>query len=93
MFREAAIVGSLDVQLVYFRGMEGFNGECKASNWVSDPLVLPRLMGKISVRNWRNADWEGSELTAPREASQRKINAVVLLEMPAKSIGISLWCP
>lgn len=78
MFREAAIVGSLDVQLVYFRGMEGFNGECKASNWVSDPLVLPRLMGKIRCETGETQI--GKVLNhALREASQRKINAVVFV--------------
>ena len=32
MFREAAAIGGLDVQLVYFRGL----AECRASRWVSD---------------------------------------------------------
>ena len=31
MFREAAAIGGLDVQLVYYRGL----GECRASRWVS----------------------------------------------------------
>ncbi len=30
MFREAASIGGLDVQLVYYRGL----GECRASRWV-----------------------------------------------------------
>ena len=29
MFREAASIGGLDIQLVYFRGL----GECRASGW------------------------------------------------------------
>ena len=32
MFREAASIGSLDIQLVYYRGLN----ECRASGWVSD---------------------------------------------------------
>src|SRR3954449_13183017 len=32
MFREAAAIGGLDIQLIYYRG---FN-ECRASSWVSD---------------------------------------------------------
>jgi hypothetical protein len=32
MFREAATVGSLDLQLVYYRGLS----ECRASRWLSD---------------------------------------------------------
>ena len=31
MFREAASIGGLDIQLVYFRGF----GECRASGWVA----------------------------------------------------------
>ena len=29
MFQEAAKIGTLDVQLVYFRGVDGFDAECK----------------------------------------------------------------
>ena len=36
MFAEVAVIGSLDLQLVYFRGMKGVNAECKASP--QDPL-------------------------------------------------------
>lgn len=46
MFEEAARVGGLDVQLVYFRG---FN-ECRASKWVSDPLKLAEIMSRIDCR-------------------------------------------
>jgi hypothetical protein len=43
MFREAGSVGGLDVQLVYFRGLN----ECRASRWVSDGAGLGDLMGRI----------------------------------------------
>jgi len=43
MFREAASIGGLDVQLVYFRGLN----ECRASRWVSDGAGLGDLMGRI----------------------------------------------
>jgi hypothetical protein len=46
MFREAAAVGSLDIRLVYFRGM----AECRASGWISDSGELARLMGRISCQ-------------------------------------------
>jgi hypothetical protein len=45
MFREAGLIGSLDVRLVYFRGF----GECRASPWISDTTQLARLMSRISV--------------------------------------------
>ena len=46
MFREAASIGGLDVQLVYFRGLN----ECRASRWVSDGAGLGDLMARISCQ-------------------------------------------
>jgi len=46
MFEEAAAVGGLDVQLIYYRGL----AECRASKWVSDPKRLAGLMEKIDCR-------------------------------------------
>ncbi|CAN5299685.1 hypothetical protein BH11PSE4_BH11PSE4_15930 [soil metagenome] len=46
MFREAAAIGSLDIRLVYYRGMN----ECRASGWISDSTQLARLMQKIQVQ-------------------------------------------
>jgi hypothetical protein len=49
MFEEAARVGGLDVQLVYFRG---FN-ECRASRFVRDARSLAGLMTRIDCRAGR----------------------------------------
>jgi hypothetical protein len=46
MFREAAVVGGLEVMLVYFRGF----GECRASKWVSDGGRLGEMMTRIDCR-------------------------------------------
>src|ERR1044071_2905074 len=46
MFREAAAVGGLDVQLVYYRGL----AECRASRFVSDATKLGELMSRIDCR-------------------------------------------
>lgn len=46
MFNEAAAIGGLDVQLIYFRGLS----ECRASRFVSDPRTLAALMEKIDCR-------------------------------------------
>ena len=46
MFQAAAGLGGLDVQLVYFRGMD----ECRASNFVSGGKGLAELMSRIEVR-------------------------------------------
>src|SRR5262249_13337327 len=46
MFREAAAIGGLDVQLVYYRGLT----ECQASRWVSKAERLAALMVQIDCR-------------------------------------------
>lgn len=46
MFREAASAGGLDIQLVYFRGLN----ECGASQWVADSGRLATLMSRIDCR-------------------------------------------
>ena len=46
MFREAAAIGGLDVQLVYYRGLS----ECRASRWVSQAERLGALMERIDCR-------------------------------------------
>jgi hypothetical protein len=43
-FREAAAVGGLSLQLIYFRGF----GECQASPWVSESRRMLQLMEKIT---------------------------------------------
>src|SRR5258708_4596733 len=46
MFREAASIGGLDIQLVYFRGLN----ECRASGWVAGTEKLGGLMSAIDCR-------------------------------------------
>jgi hypothetical protein len=46
MFREAAAVGGLDIQLVYYRGL----AECRASSWIADSDRLGPLMSGIDCR-------------------------------------------
>src|ERR1043166_5617791 len=46
MFREAASIGSLDIRLVYYRGLN----ECRATGWISDSAQLARLMSKIDCQ-------------------------------------------
>jgi hypothetical protein len=46
MFKEAAAIGGLDVQLVYYRAL----AECRASRWVSDAGRLAELMSRIDCR-------------------------------------------
>jgi len=46
MFREAAAIGGLDIQLVYYRGLV----ECRTSPWIADPDRLGALMSGIDCR-------------------------------------------
>jgi len=50
MFREVAVtLAALDVQLLYYRGIEGFDGECKASRWTV-PTQLTAIMQTVKCR-------------------------------------------
>lgn len=74
MFDEAGKVGSLDIQLVYFRGY----GECRASRWVSDPKGLRDLMTGIDCRGGHTQI--GKVLThARREFQKNKVAVVVYI--------------
>ena len=46
MFREAAAVGGVAIQLVYYRGL----AECRASPWITQPQRLGALMSRIDCR-------------------------------------------
>ena len=74
MFREAASLGSLDIRLVYYRGMN----ECRASGWISDSATLAGLMGKIDCRGGNTQI--GKVLSeARREAVASGVRAVVFV--------------
>jgi hypothetical protein len=74
MFDEAAKVGGLAVQLVYYRGY----GECRASRWVSEATALRDLMTRIDVRGGQTQI--GKVLShARREAREHKVAAMVFV--------------
>lgn len=74
MFRETAALGSLDIRLVYYRGLN----ECRATGWISDSTRLAALMSKIDCRG---GDTQiGKVLTeARREAVASGVRAVVFV--------------
>ena len=74
MFREAAAVGGLDVQLVYYRGF----GECRASGWVSNGERLAQLMSRIDCRGGHTQI--GKILAhARRETERARVQALVFI--------------
>jgi len=74
MFRTVASIGGLNVQLVYYRGLD----ECRASRWVTDPEQLAKLMIKINCHAGHTQI--GKVLThAKRETGLLKVAAVVFV--------------
>jgi hypothetical protein len=74
MFREAASVGGLEIQLVYYRGL----AECRASSWVSQADRLARLMEHIDCRGGHTQI--GKLIAhARRETQKAKVQAMVFV--------------
>jgi hypothetical protein len=74
MFREAAAVGGLDIQLVYYRGF----GECRASHWLSQAEKLAALMTAIDCRGGHTQI--GKIIThAKRETKRSNVQAMVFV--------------
>jgi hypothetical protein len=74
MFHEAASIGGLDVQLVYYRSL----AECRASRWVSQGERLGELMARIDCRGGHTQI--GKILAHGRRESQKaKVQALVFV--------------
>ncbi len=74
MFREAASIGGLDIQLVYFRGLT----ECRASGWVAASDHLAELMSRIDCRGGQTQI--GKVLGhARQEYARKKVQALVFV--------------
>jgi hypothetical protein len=74
MFREAAAIGGLDVQLVYYRGLT----ECRASRWVSQAERLAALMERIDCRGGHT---QIAKIIshAKRETQSKRVQALVFV--------------
>jgi hypothetical protein len=74
MFREAAAVGGLAIQLVYYRGL----AECRSSPWIAEPQRLGALMARIDCRGGQTQI--AKVLThARRENDAAKVAALVFV--------------
>jgi hypothetical protein len=74
MFREAAAIGGIDIQLLYYRGL----GECRASRFVSDAGVLGSLMERIDCRGG-NTQIGRVLAHARKETKARKVQALAFV--------------
>ena len=74
MFRAAEGTGGLDIQLVYFRGLN----ECRASKWLTSSERLAALMSQIDCRGGQTQI--GKVLNHARhEHAARKVQALVFV--------------
>src|SRR5579864_7605980 len=74
MFREAASIGGLDIQLGYYRGLT----ECRVSGWVGQAERLASLMSAIDCRGGRTQI--GKIIAhAARETRRTKVQALVFV--------------
>src|ERR1700691_628938 len=74
MFEAAGSLGGLDVQLVYFRGLN----ECRASNFVSGGQGLAQLMSRIDVRGG-STQIKRVLAHARDEAKRAKVGALIFI--------------
>ena len=74
MFREAASIGGLDIQLVYFRGLS----ECRASGWVAGTEKLAALMSAIDCRGGHTQIAKVLSHTR-KEYAKQKVQALVFV--------------
>lgn len=74
MFKEAATVGGLDVQLVYYRGFMDFG----ASPWLGDPARVSGLMQTVNVEGGITQILRVLR-HAHAESKRAKVNAVVFI--------------
>jgi hypothetical protein len=72
MFHAVKEAGGLDVQLVYFRGLN----ETRASKWVGDPDALAKLMSSVACQGGFT-QIRKVLAHARREAEKTKVNAVI----------------
>jgi hypothetical protein len=74
MFREAAAIGGLNVQLLYYRGL----AECRASGWVAQADKLADLMSRIDCRGGHTQI--GKIIAhAKRETQSARVQALVFV--------------
>jgi hypothetical protein len=89
MFEEAGKLGTLDVQLVYFSGLEEYMGECKPSGWTSDGREMARLMARVTCHTGHTQIGRALE-HARKEHQAQPINAIVYIgdmcEEPAQTL-------
>jgi hypothetical protein len=74
MFREVASAGGLDMQLVYYRGLD----QCRFSRWFSNPEQLAKTMSEIAC-NAGATQIEKILIHVAKETKLLRVNALVFV--------------
>jgi hypothetical protein len=86
MFGAVATIGSLDVQLVYYRG----DRECVASRWLSDPKALAKIMaGVMCMAGHTQIQRVLSHVR--KEHAREKVNALIVVSDACEEIPADLY--
>src|SRR5262249_12859454 len=85
MFEEAGKIGGLEVQLIYFRGLD----ECKASHWTVDARELAHTMSRITCVSGQT---QIAKILAHvrKEHAQQPVSACVLIVDMCEETSYSL---
>ncbi len=86
MFEEAARLGGLEVQLVYYRGQ----GECRASRWFAEAGDLARVMDRLECRAGATAIGRVLAHVAA-EARERPVAALAFVGDACEEDPAMLW--
>lgn len=78
MIREAATIGRLAMQLVFFSGGTGAPSRCSASDWLPDPVRFAQLMAKVTCEAGYT-QISRALAHAKAETAREKVGAVVLI--------------
>jgi hypothetical protein len=78
MIHEAASVGSLSLQLVYFRGGADGRAQCVVSDWTTSAAKLAEWMGRVECKSGYTQIGKALERAAS-ETLRARVSAVVLI--------------
>jgi hypothetical protein len=86
MFETVAAIGGLDIQLVYYRGLD----ECSASRWLTDGKALARTMSTIVCRAG-HTQIRRVLVHAGKEDAREKIGALILISDACEEVPADLY--
>jgi hypothetical protein len=86
MFATVAAIGTLDVQLVYYRGY----GECVASRWLSDARSLAAVMARVTCAAG-HTQIKKTLAHARKEHAREKIAALIIVSDACEEVPADLY--